>query len=102
MDPTTATATKVNGVIHEQAPAVRPVAQPGERSLLVDTDAFCALTCMSPRKMHEEKAKGNLPPCVKAAGKKLLWRRADVELWVECGCDRARFDAALATRKIKK
>jgi predicted DNA-binding transcriptional regulator AlpA len=59
-----------------------------EPLLLCDRDAAALCNC-SRSHWHAMRAAGKLPPSIKL-GRKVLWRREEIESWIAAGCPDAR------------
>ena len=47
---------------------------------------------LSVRAVWKLRSAGHMPPPVRLGGRSIRWRAADVERFIECGCDMAAFD----------
>jgi excisionase family DNA binding protein len=69
--------------------------------LIPDIDA-ARLAGVSRATWHRLRAAGKLPPAVKL-GRKVLWRRAEIEEWIRSGCpDAATWRAMEAARSRRR
>jgi predicted DNA-binding transcriptional regulator AlpA len=71
--------------------------------LLIPDTVAAALAGVSRAHWHRLRAAGKVPPCVRL-GRKVLWRRLEVEGWIEAGCPDARTWAAMqaaAARRLR-
>jgi len=72
-----------------------PPAKPADPPPLLIPDTGAAALCgVSRASWHRWRAAGKLPLPVRL-GRKLLWRRREVELWIEAGCPAANVWAAM-------
>jgi predicted DNA-binding transcriptional regulator AlpA len=62
--------------------------------LLIPDTAAAALAGVSRAHWHRLRAAGKLPPSVRL-GRKVLWRRLEIEHWIDAGCPDARTWAAM-------
>ncbi|MBN2844007.1 MAG: helix-turn-helix domain-containing protein [Sedimentisphaerales bacterium] len=53
--------------------------------LMVGADEAAKLSGVSVRTWHNLRSQGKTPAEVRLAGR-VLWRRSDLELWIEAGC----------------
>jgi predicted DNA-binding transcriptional regulator AlpA len=67
--------------------------QPVDPLLIPDT-AAAALAGLSRAHWHRLRAAGKVPPSVRL-GRKVLWRRLEIEAWIGAGCPEARTWAAM-------
>jgi predicted DNA-binding transcriptional regulator AlpA len=64
--------------------------------LLIPDTAAAAIAGVSRAHWHRLRAAGKLPPSVRL-GRKVLWRRQEIELWIAASCPDARTWAAMQT-----
>jgi predicted DNA-binding transcriptional regulator AlpA len=57
--------------------------------LLIPDTAAAALAGVSRAHWHRLRSAGKLPPSVRL-GRKVLWRRLEIEAWIAAGCPDAR------------
>ena len=89
-------ATDLNAIVSRLETAVRSAAV---RPLVVDADGLARLLCCSKRHIARMRSAGELPEAITVgSGSKVVWRLADVELFVSVGCDRIAFDAVKRQR----
>jgi hypothetical protein len=71
----------------------------GLRPLMVDATGAGRLLGCSARSVRRMRAAGEMPaPCVLGSGDMTLWRVADLEEFVRCGCVMTRYRAVQARR----
>ncbi len=62
--------------------------------LLIPDTAAATLAGVSRAHWHRLRAAGKLPPSVRL-GRKVLWRRFEIEAWIAAGCPDSRTWAAM-------
>ena len=67
-------------------------------SLLVGAPAVAALLGKSTRTINRLAEDGHLPPSVKLPGPR-MWRRKDIEAWVDAGCSLRAFRRAKQAKR---
>jgi predicted DNA-binding transcriptional regulator AlpA len=77
------------------------LAEPPAPLLIPDT-AAAALAGVSRAHWHRLRAAGKLPPSIRL-GRKVLWRRLEIEAWIAAGCPDSPTWAAMtaASRRLK-
>lgn len=56
-----------------------------EAPLMVGAEQAAMLVGISPRTWHNLRSQGKTPPEIRLAGR-VLWRMADLQLWISAGC----------------
>ncbi len=95
--PPLANPTALNDLLERLASLLAALEASALRPLVVDINGLAKLLGCSRRHLGRQRAAGDLPDPV-AVGNKLVWRVADIELFVKSNCDMARYRAALARR----
>jgi predicted DNA-binding transcriptional regulator AlpA len=75
-------------------------ANPPDPLLIGDREA-AALVGVSRAHWHRLRAAGKLPPSIRL-GRKVLWRRVEIELWIQAGCPDAKSWAAMQTSVARR
>jgi len=71
------------------------------QTLLIPDTAAARLTGVSRAHWHRLRAAGKLPSPVRL-GRKVLWRRLEIEAWISTGCPDARTWAAMQASTARK
>lgn len=88
--------TDLNAIVARLEAVVRSAAV---RPLVVDSTGLAALLACSKRHIARMRSAGELPDAMTVgSGSKVVWRLADVELFVSVGCNRSAFDAVKRQR----
>ncbi|HZZ76909.1 MAG TPA: helix-turn-helix domain-containing protein [Gemmataceae bacterium] len=83
-------------------PKPTPVArEQNSESLLIPDTEVAALCHCSRSHWHTLSAAGKVPPSVKL-GRKRLWRRAEIEAWINAGCPDASTWAAMQASAARR
>lgn len=89
----------VSNVLERLEELLAALAVNGLKPLLVDARGAGRLLGCSDRQVRRMRAAGEMPePFVLGSGDMTLWRVADLEEFVRCGCNMARYRAATARR----
>jgi excisionase family DNA binding protein len=75
--------------------------QPDEGPLLIPDIAAAALTGVSRAHWHRLRAAGKLPAPIRL-GRKVLWRRMEIEEWIAAGCPDGKSWAAMQAAKGRR
>lgn len=75
------------------------MSNPNNPPLMIGADEAAELVGISVRTWHNLRSQGQTPPEIRLAGR-VLWRMADLQLWIESGCPkRERFLELAQSRK---
>ncbi|NIP22273.1 MAG: helix-turn-helix domain-containing protein [Phycisphaerae bacterium] len=69
-----------------------------ENSQLVSAKQLAKMLSTSVRSVWRYRASGHLPKTVKISGA-IRWKMSDIELFLECDCDMAKFQARKAAEQ---
>jgi DNA-binding transcriptional MerR regulator len=58
--------------------------QPHEAGEFLSDAQVCAILRVTPRTTARWRVEGSGPPFIRAGGRRLLYRRADLDLWLSC------------------
>lgn len=75
-------------LVGASAPTVSPAADP---LALLDTSAVARILGLSERTIEGMRVRGGGPPFVKVSGRRVRYRRSDLEVWMQ---ERVRFNTS--------